>query len=88
MHPGHKNLSWLPARDKQEAIEQFVDELMNVADADTTNIGESSGENTTTTVHTIALDSFFDFEVVVRHAFTVVSHQSGLFLFLHSSMTS
>ena len=39
MHPGHKNLSWLPARDKREAIEQFVDELMNVADADTTNIG-------------------------------------------------
>ena len=36
---------------------------MNVADADITNIGESSGENTTTTVHTIALDSFFDFEV-------------------------
>ena len=44
-----------------------MDELMNVADASrclgTTNIGESSGENTTTTVHTIALDSFFDFEV-------------------------
>ena len=59
-----------------------MDELMNVADAsslDTKNIGESSGENTTTTVHTIALDSFFDFDV--RHAFTVISHQSGLFLF-------
>ena len=85
VHPGHKNLSWLPARDKQEAIEQFVDELMNVADADTANIGESSGENT---VHTIALDSFFDFEVCSKTCIYSSSHQSGLFLFLHSSMTS
>ena len=76
VHPGHKNLSWLPARDN---------ELMNVADADTANIGESSGENT---VHTIALDSFFDFEVCSKTCIYSSSHQSGLFLFLHSSMTS
>ena len=66
-----------------------MDELMNVADAsslDTTNIGESSGENTATTVHTIALDSFFDFEVCSKTC--SYSHQSGLFLFLHSSMMS
>ena len=51
---------------------------MNVADADTTNIGESSGENTTTTVHTIALDSFFDFEVCSK---TCIYSNLGCFYF-------
>ena len=64
VHPGHKSLSWLPPQDKEEAIKQFVDELVNVASLDactsTTSIIESS---VATAVQKIPLDSFFDFEV-------------------------
>eukprot|EP00731_Ephydatia_muelleri_P029026 Em0020g670a len=73
VHPGHKSLSWLPPQDKEEAIKQFVDELVNVASTCTTSIIQSSVANTITTVQKIPLDSFFDFEQGIEDVLTVMA---------------
>ena len=35
VHPGHKSLNWLTPRERENAIKQFKEELLNIAGVDT-----------------------------------------------------
>ena len=66
VHPGHKSLSWLEAAKREEAIQQFKEELLIVARVNdiTEDIHDQVGNATShNNVNKSAVDAFFDFDV-------------------------
>eukprot|EP00731_Ephydatia_muelleri_P017596 Em0010g694a len=67
VHPGHKSLNWLTPREQANAIEQFKEELLNIAGVNKeplqtmTSAVEHSDHGSVSTTR-IPLDSYFDFE--------------------------
>ena len=68
VHPGHKSLSWLTPREQANAIEQFKEELLNIAGVDKeplqTNMPSAMEhcDHGSISDNRIPLDSYFDFE--------------------------
>ena len=67
VHPGHKSLSWLEPTRREEAIQQFKDELLIVAGIeglpDPPNSPSSLDIQEDAVPNQSALDAFFDFDV-------------------------
>ena len=73
VHPGHKSLNWLTPREQANAIEQFKEELLNIAGVDKeplqtnmTSAMEHSDHGSISNTQ-IPLDSYFDFEASQFH---------------------
>ena len=67
VHPGHKSLSWLEPTIREEAIQQFKDELLIVAgiknDPPNSLSSLDTQEDAVPNDKISALDAFFDFDV-------------------------
>ncbi|KAL5486863.1 hypothetical protein EMCRGX_G019399 [Ephydatia muelleri] len=67
VHPGHKSLSWLEPTGREEALQQFKDELLIVAGIeglpDPSNSPSSLDIQEDAVPNQSALDAFFDFDV-------------------------
>eukprot|EP00731_Ephydatia_muelleri_P018591 Em0011g631a len=67
VHPGHKSLSWLEPTRREEALQQFKDELLIVAGIeglpDPSNSPSSLDIQEDAVPNQSALDAFFDFDV-------------------------
>ena len=77
VHPGHKSLNWLTPRERENAIKQFKEELLNIVGVNTepleANMEVIEHSSVPTTQNSqIPLDSYFDFEASQFHFFVQI----------------
>ncbi|KAL5502127.1 hypothetical protein EMCRGX_G008851 [Ephydatia muelleri] len=67
VHPGHKSLNWLTPRERENAIKQFKEELLNIAGVDTEPLEANMEvmEHSSVLTTQILLDSYFDSEATI-----------------------
>ena len=74
VHLGHKSLNWLTPRERENAIKQFKEEVLNIAGVDTEPLEANKEVMDHSSVPTtqIPLDSYFNFEASQFHCFVQI----------------